>query len=65
MGNSPSEAFEDFGNIINNEVIQPAGDALDPTQNGFLDAFDPSTNGFTNTFDPHNNVHLRIAQLCV
>ena len=51
--NSIERGFQDFGNIINNEVIQPAGDALDPTKNGFIHTFDLSTNGFINTFDPH------------
>ena len=58
--NSIERGFQDFGNVINNEVIQPAGDALDPTKNGFIDAFDPNKNGFTNTFDPHKgNFNMR------
>jgi hypothetical protein len=41
-------AFQDAGNAINNEVIQPAQITLDPAKNGVADSFDPTKNGFIN-----------------
>ena len=42
------KAFENFGNQVNNEVIQPAQITLDPAKNGVADSFDPTKNGFIN-----------------
>ena len=58
MGNSPSSgdienAFIDFGNAVNNEVIKPAQNALDPNQNGVSNVFDPNKNGVVDFFDPN------------
>ena len=56
--NDIGRGFQDFGNIINNEVIQPAeitinkeiikpaGNAFNP--NTLKNAFDPTQNGFIN-----------------
>ena len=50
-------AFQDFGNQVNNEVIQPAQITLDPAKNGvsstFTGAFDPNKNGTVDFFDPN------------
>jgi hypothetical protein len=32
--NDIGRGFQDFGNVINNEVIKPAENTLDPTKNG-------------------------------
>ena len=50
-------AFQDAGNAINNDIIQPAQITLDPAKNGvtstFTGAFDPNKNGTVDFFDPN------------
>ena len=53
--NDIGRGFQDFGNQINNEVIKPAGNTLDPSKNGFTNALDPTKNGFTTALDPTKN----------
>ena len=47
--NDIGRGFQDFGNQINNEVIKPAENTLDPTKNGFTNALDPTKNGISKT----------------
>ena len=48
-------AFQDFGNQVNNEVIQPAQITLDPSKNGTVDFFDPNKGKFNSAFNPNKN----------
>ena len=48
--NSIGNSFQDFGNQINNEVIKPAENTLDPTKNGISQTIlnDPNIKKITN-----------------
>ena len=61
--NDIGRAFQSAGQTINNEVIKPAENTLNPKNTGMINALDPNKNGFTNAFsnlDPKKN-GLKIA----
>ena len=61
--NDIGRAFQSAGQTINNEVIKPAENTLNPKNTGLVNAFDPNKASFTNAFsnlDPKKN-GLKIA----
>ena len=53
--NDIGRAFQSAGQTINNEVIKPAENTLNPKNTGFTNTFAPHKGNFKMSFDPNKN----------